>query len=76
MTLLCLTLECFAVGLCGQSTDELCNVVGDLNAFLVQDHGLNALFEWNCEDIAFLDLPTARISLGWDIRLGRGYLVA
>ncbi|WP_426037316.1 hypothetical protein [Cypionkella sp. TWP1-2-1b2] len=48
-------------------------LVGDLHSILVQTYGLEVLFEWDCEDIAFLDLSTARIALGWDDRPGKGY---
>lgn len=48
-------------------------LVGDLHAVLVQLYGPEVSFEWDCEDIAFFDLPSARIALGWDDRPGRGY---
>ena len=48
-------------------------LVGDLHSILVQIYGLDVLFEWDCEDIAFLDLPAARIALGWDDKPGKGY---
>jgi len=48
-------------------------LVGDLHSILVQVYGLEVSFEWDCEDIAFFDLPAARIALGWDDRPGKGY---
>ena len=48
-------------------------LVGDLHSILVQVYGPEVSFEWDCEDIAFFDLPAARIALGWDDRPGKGY---
>lgn len=48
-------------------------LVGDLHATLIQLYGTELTFEWDCEDIAFFDLPATRIALGWDERPGKGY---
>ena len=48
-------------------------LVGDLHSILVQVYGPEVSFKWDCEDIAFFDLPAARIALGWDDGPGKGY---
>lgn len=48
-------------------------LVGDLQASLTQLYGAELTFEWDCEDIAFFDLPATRIALGWDEKPGKGY---
>lgn len=48
-------------------------LVGELHSILAQLHGPELLFEWECEDIAFFDLPATRIALGWDDKPGKGY---
>lgn len=48
-------------------------LVGDLHAILTQLYGPELTFEWDCEDIAFFDLPATRIALGWDEKPGKGY---
>lgn len=48
-------------------------LVGDLHSNLLQLHGPELSFAWDCEDIAFFDLASTRISLGWDDRPGKGY---
>jgi hypothetical protein len=48
-------------------------VVGDLHSILARFRGQELLFQWDCEDIAFFDLPDTRIALGWDDQPGKGY---
>ncbi|MDZ4395146.1 hypothetical protein [Cypionkella sp.] len=48
-------------------------LVGELHLILEQFYGPDVSFEWDCEDIAFFDLPATRIALGWDDRPGKGY---
>ena len=48
-------------------------VVSDLHSILTRFRGNGLKFEWECEDIAFFDLPDARIALGWDNQPGKGY---
>lgn len=48
-------------------------VVGDLHSILARFRGSKLKFEWECEDIAYFDLPDARIVLGWDDQPGKGY---
>ena len=48
-------------------------VVGDLHSIMERFRGSELRFEWDCEDLAFFDLPDARIVLGWDDQPGKGY---
>ena len=48
-------------------------VVGDLHTILSRFRGSELTFQWDCEDIAFFDLPDIRIALGWDDQPGKGY---
>lgn len=48
-------------------------LVGELHSILAQLHGPELQFEWEYEDIAFFDLSTTRIALGWDDKPGKGY---
>ena len=48
-------------------------LVAELHSILARLHGTDLSFEWDCEDIAFFDLPATRIALGWDDRPGKGY---
>ncbi len=48
-------------------------VVDDLHFVLARLHGVDLAPDWDCDDVAVFDLPTARISLGWDNKPGKGY---
>lgn len=48
-------------------------LVGECHETLAQQHGKSLTFQWGCEDIAFFDLPSMRIALGWSDKPGRGY---
>ena len=48
-------------------------LVDDFYIVLKQCYGIEMTFAWDCEDIAFFDLPTTRIALAWNDRPGKGY---
>lgn len=54
-------------------TLSFARLVGECHEALAEQHGNSLTFEWECEDIAFFDVPGMRIALGWSDRPGRGY---
>lgn len=52
---------------------DFARIVGELHALLVRFVGPDFIFEWDCNEIAVFDLPSTRITLGWDVRPGKSY---
>ena len=48
-------------------------IVGDLQAIMTRFRGDELRVQWDCEDIAFFDLPDTRIAMAWDDAPGKGH---